>query len=86
MLSPDVGAKNTGLDSFKPRPWGASGMARKQMSLVFNGSDGDDSLQALGGKQSERRCREMWIIKGPVSWQPERIWRAMAQSFREDNN
>lgn len=40
-------------------------MARKQMSLVFNGSDGDDSLEALRGKQSKRRCGEMWIFQGP---------------------
>lgn len=40
-------------------------MARKQMSLMFNGSDGDDSLEALRGKQSKRGCGEMWIFQGP---------------------
>lgn len=29
-------------------------MARKQMNLMVNGSDGDDSLKALRGKQNER--------------------------------
>lgn len=40
-------------------------MARKQMNLMVNGSDGDDSLKALRGKQSERRGGEMWIFQGP---------------------
>lgn len=42
-------------------------MARKQMSLTFNGSDGDNSLKTRGGKQSERGCRECGFFKGPVS-------------------
>lgn len=40
-------------------------MARKQMNLMVNGSDGDDSLKALRGKQTERGRGEMWICQGP---------------------
>lgn len=39
-------------------------MARKQMNLMFNRSDDDNSLKALRGKQSERGCREMGIFQG----------------------